>query len=57
MEELWAVFTQPDDNPLELVDLADRWRSLHAAYGGATRLPYPLHELTLLEHAIVADLE
>lgn len=57
LEELCAVFTQPGDNPLELVDLADRWRDLHAAYGGATRLPYPLHELTLLEHAIVGDPE
>lgn len=55
LEELCAVFLQPEDlgEPLRLVDLADRWRHLHAAYGGETRLPFPLHELRLLEGAIV----
>jgi hypothetical protein len=40
-------------DPLRLVDLADRWRHLHIAYGGETRLPFPLHELGSLEAAIV----
>lgn len=36
LEELCAVFLQPEDlgDPLRLVDLADRWRHLHIAYGG-----------------------
>lgn len=55
LEELCAVFLQPEDlaEPLRLIDLADRWRHLHVAYGGETRLPFPLHELRLLEGAIV----
>lgn len=59
LEELCAVFIQPEDggSPLRLVDLADRWRGPHAAYGGDTRLPFPLHELKLIEHAIVGDLD
>jgi hypothetical protein len=44
-------------DPLRLVDLADRWRHLHIAYGGETRLPFPLHELGLLEGAIVGEPE
>ncbi len=49
------MFLQPEDlaDPLRLIDLADRWRDLHVAYGGQTRLPFPLHELRLLEGAIV----
>ena len=42
---------------LRLVDLADRWRHLHIAYGGESRLPFPLHELGLLEGAIVGEPE
>ncbi len=59
LEELCAVFIQPEDrtDPLRLVDLADRWRGLHAAYGGDTRLPFPLHELKLIEHAIIGELD
>jgi hypothetical protein len=59
LEELCAVFIQSEDSgaPLRLVDLADRWRGLHAAYGGDTRLPFPLHELKLIEHAIVGELD
>jgi hypothetical protein len=59
LEELCAVFLQPEDldDPLMLVDLADRWRHLHIAYGGETRLPFPLHELRLLENAIVGSPE
>ena len=59
LEELCAVFIQPEDvgSPLRCVDLADRWRGLHAAYGGETRLPFPLHELKLFDHAIVGDLD
>ena len=58
LEELCAVFLQPEDldAPLRWVDLADRWRELHVAYGGATRLPYPLHELRRIERAIVGDI-
>ena len=58
LEELCAVFVQHEDRaaPMKLVDLADRWRDLHAAYAGETRLPFPLHELHLIEGAIVGDL-
>jgi hypothetical protein len=59
LEELCAVFVQPEDlvDPLRVVDLADRWRHLHIAYGGETKLPFPLHELRLLEGAIVGEPE
>ena len=58
LEELCAVFLQPEDldAPLKWVDLADRWRELHVAYGGETSLPYPLHELRRIEGAIVGDI-
>lgn len=59
LEEMCAVFLQPEDlgEPLRMIDLADRWRDLHTAYPGETRLPFPLHELRLIERAIVGDME
>ena len=48
LDELCAVFMQPDDDPLSLAALAQRLRGAHAQYDDDTSRPFPLHELRLL---------
>lgn len=56
LEEPCAIFLRPEDldGLMRMVDLADRWNHLHAAYGGETRLPFSLHDLRLLKGASLA---
>ncbi|WP_375462629.1 RNaseH domain-containing protein [uncultured Methylobacterium sp.] len=54
MDEICAVFCQPDDDLAAVRMAAHRLRQVHTQYGGDTRLPFPLHELQLLGRAVTS---
>lgn len=54
LDEICAVFKQPEDDAIDLMMLAHRLRSVHAQYDDDTSLPYPLHELRLLGGAVTS---
>ncbi|WP_422369432.1 RNaseH domain-containing protein [Pelagibius sp.] len=52
LDELSAIFVQPNDDVSQLQLLAHRLRSQHTHYKDDTRLPFPLHELHALSKSI-----
>jgi hypothetical protein len=54
LDEICAVFKQPNDEAVDLVMMTHRLRSVHAQYDDDTSLPFPLHELRLLGGAVTS---
>lgn len=54
MDEICAIFCQPEDGFGALNFIAHRLRSVHAQYADDTRLPFPLRELRLLGKAVTS---
>jgi hypothetical protein len=54
LDEICAIFKQPDDEDVSLLMMAHRLRSVHAQFDDDTSLPFPLHELRLLGEAVTS---
>jgi len=54
LDEICAIFKQPDDDPVDLMMMTHRLRSVHAQYDDDTSLPFPLHEVRLLGGAVTS---
>jgi hypothetical protein len=54
LDEICAIFTQPNDDTVSLLMMAHRLRSVHAQFDDDTSLPFPLHELRLLGDAVTS---
>jgi hypothetical protein len=54
LDELCVTFMAPSDSAVELLMTAHRLRGIHAQFDSETNLPFPLHELRLLESAVTS---